>query len=223
MKDKTVGRLAWCAAAASLVLAAAVYGILPERIPTHWDLDGTVTYSGKGMIWLLALLPLGLTALLRLVPRMDPRRKNYDRFRGFYDSFVLVMALFLLLINAVTVVEALRPGTLTVWRVVTMGVGLLLVFLGNGLPKVKSNFAFGVRTPWAISDPDVWNRTQRLGGRLLFLTGLVMAVCALALGEKFTFAVTVVGVVLIALVPAAMSYIWYRRRWDGTVDKRDPE
>lgn len=223
MKDKTLRVLTWCAALASPALVAAVYAALPARVPTHWGLDGTVTYSGKGTMWLLALMPLLLTALLRVLPKIDPRRKNYARFQDYYDGFVLVMAVFLLLVNAVTVVEALRPGTLAVWRVIVMAVGLLFLILGNLMPKVKSNFFMGIKTPWTLSDPDVWNRSQRLGGRLFFLAGLAMLVCGLLLGEYAAFIVTMAGALGAGLVPCVMSYIWYRQKMTGPVDKGGDE
>lgn len=223
MKDKTLRWMAWIVAAGALVLVACAFPFLPEQVPTHWNLDGTVTYSGKGTLWLLGLMPLALTALMRALPRVDPRRGNYSRFQSYYDGFVLVMGLFLLCITAVTVVESLRPGTLAVWRIVVMAVGLLLVFLGNMLPKVKSNFFLGVKTPWTLSDPDVWNRSQRLGGRLFFLAGLAMMASGLLLGEHAAFAVTMAGALGAGGVPCVMSYIWYRQKMAGPVDKGGDE
>ena len=57
-------------ALAPVALVAACYGALPDRVPTHWGLDGTVTYGPKALLWLFALLSPALTALLRLLPRL---------------------------------------------------------------------------------------------------------------------------------------------------------
>ena len=89
--------------------------------------------------------------------------------------------------------------------------GLLFLFIGNIMGKVKPNFFMGIRNPWTISDPDVWNRTHRLGGGLFFLAGLVTVISAVLLPEAVTFAVLMTGVLVAALVPTAMSYLWYKR------------
>ncbi len=68
------------------------------------------------------------------------------------------MLLFLMLVNGIVLSESLYPGRISVGRVITSGVGILFVFLGNIMPKIKNNFFMGLRNPWTLSDPDVWNR-----------------------------------------------------------------
>ena len=41
-------------------------------------------------------------------------------------------------------------------------VGLLFIGVGNYLPRVKQNYTLGIKTPWALADPENWRRTQRL-------------------------------------------------------------
>jgi uncharacterized membrane protein len=51
--------------------------------------------------------------------------------------------------------------------------GLLMIGLGNVLPKLPRNGLIGIRTPWTLADPAVWERTHRLGGYLVTGAGLV--------------------------------------------------
>ena len=96
MTKKSTWIVLWLLALAPVALVAACYGALPDRVPTHWGLDGTVTYGPKALLWLFALLSPALTALLRLLPRLDPRRGNYARFQRCYDGFCAALLLFLL-------------------------------------------------------------------------------------------------------------------------------
>ena len=52
-----------------------LYPSLPERIPVHynyrWEIDG---YGPKYTALLLGLLPLFLLGLLKVIPKMDPKR-----------------------------------------------------------------------------------------------------------------------------------------------------
>ena len=111
MKNRKLRILSYLLAAISLLLAILLYPSLPDKIPTHWDINGTVTYSGKSAIFLTGSLGLIVAVLIDFLPRIDPRRRNYQKFNKYYDLFCVFMQLFLLIINLVTIVETYRPGT----------------------------------------------------------------------------------------------------------------
>lgn len=50
---------------------------------------------------------------------------------------------------------------------------LIAVFLGNYLQAVKPNYFIGIRTPWTLSDENLWRRTHLVTGRILFFGGLL--------------------------------------------------
>lgn len=198
-----------------LIATALLYGSLPNQIPTHWNLDGSITYGAKSTIWMLAGLSPVMAVLLLVTPKIDPRKKNYEKFRGYYDAFIVVLLLFLMVVDGIILSESIQPGRISVGRVVILGVGILFVFLGNIMPKIKNNFFMGLRTPWTLSDPDVWNRTNRLGGKLFFWFGLVIAASGLLLPETVTFVIVMVCAAVVSAVPAIMSYVWYRQNQRG--------
>ena len=213
---KTMRFVTWVLAAVPPVLLALLWRALPGQVPVHWGLNGEVTYGARWELVIPALLPLLLLALMRLLPRVDPRRKSYARFQREYDGFALALTLFLLALNGVSLVESLRPGTLSVGRAVLVGAGILFAWIGNLLPRVKSNFFMGFKTPWTLSDPDVWNRTNRLGGILMFALGVGMVPCGLLLPEWACLVVVLGGTAIVVAVPMILSYVWYRQKVDRT-------
>jgi len=215
MTNKRLQILIWVLALLPVVIVAIFYGRLPEQIPTHWNIDGTVTYGGKSTILMMAGLSPVMAILLRVMPKIDPRKKNYAKFQSYYDEFIVVLLLFLLMMVGVVLSESFLPGRISVGRVVTIAMGILFVFLGNLLPKIKNNFFMGLRTPWTLSDPDVWNRAHRLGGKLFFWFGLVIAASGLLLPETASFAIMMMAVLAISGVPAVMSYVWFRQKQRG--------
>ena len=89
-----------------------------------------------------------------------------------------------------TLLQMLPRGAL-----VLGGCGVLFVVLGNYMPRIKQNYTFGCRTPWALSDEHNWNRTQRMGGIVFVVIGIAMllaAVFARLLGEGGTLAMLLV-------------------------------
>ena len=216
MKTKWCIAAMWLLALLPLLLVAVVYARLPDQVPMHWGINGEVNrWGSKSELWLVGALGPLFALLFQFLPRLDPKRRNYEKFQTYYEAFSLVLVAFIAVMMGVALLESFRPGTLSMGRVVSALVGLLFLFVGNLMGKVKPNFFMGIRNPWTLSDPDVWNRAHRLGGGLFFLTGLVTVVSAILLPEPVTFAVLMAGTLLTALIPTVMSYLWYRRRTGG--------
>ncbi len=209
MKNPRLRILTYLLAVGSLLLAAILYPSLPEQIPTNWNMDGTVTYSSRYTLFATAGMGLLFAVLFDILPKIDPRRRNYEKFGGFYDMFCVLMQIFMLFTNGIIITESLRPGTLSVPMAVMLGIGVLFVITGNFMPKVKSNFYMGIRTPWTLSSDEVWRRTHRLGGRCFFLAGLIFIICAFLPDRGFIFCTA--AALIVALIPCLMSYIWWRQ------------
>lgn len=211
MKNKPLKILTYILGCLPLIAVAILFNRLPAEIPLHWNLDGTVDYSSKNTIWVLSSIALLLPIALNITPKIDPRGDNYKRFGKYYDGFCFIIVLVFVALNAITLSEALFPGKLSVVSIIIVMIGIVFVYIGNMMPKVKNNFTFGLKTPWTLADPDVWNKTHRLGGRLFFIIGALMIISGLFLKDTITFFITVVGTISIVIIPIIMSYIWYTK------------
>lgn len=197
------------------VMVALVYTKLPAQVPTNWGFNGTVSYSDKNMLWILSLIPIAIALLLYVAPRIDPKRKNYQKFEGAYEGFILVLMLFLDVLVAVTIVESFYPGTLSIPGIICTILGLLFVFIGNVMPKFKQNYFMGIKTPWTLSDEQIWNKTHRMAGFLWFFGGILCVLSAFFLKDVALFAAFMSLVLLMVLIPLVMSYVWYRKKVQG--------
>ena len=91
MKNRKLRILTYLLALAGILLTAALYPILPEQIPTNWNMDGTVTYGSRYTIFITAGMGLLFAVLFDILPKIDPRRKNYEKFGRFYDLFCVCL------------------------------------------------------------------------------------------------------------------------------------
>ena len=159
------------------------YPGLPDTVPVHWGFDGQADGWGpKYTILILCALPLLILLLLAVVPRIDPRANNFQRFDNVYRGFVIGITVFLCMItwlSELTVYNVLPGGSNLVMVLVCGGCGLLFIDLGNYMPRIKQNYTFGCRTPWALNDEHNWNRTQRMGGIVIVVIGVAMLVAML--------------------------------------------
>lgn len=194
-----------------VLLTVALWSRLPDSIPIHWNIRGEV--DGWARKWpgafLAPALGLGVWLLLRLLPRLDPRRANYERFEATYWTVANTVIVVLALTHVISLATALG-WPVDAPRVMVVVLGVMFIVLGNYLPRVKPNWWMGIRTPWTLENDQVWRDTHRLGGKLFVAAGLLTAAVALLLPEwAFPMMITSVGIA--ALAPAAYSYLAWRR------------
>lgn len=197
------------------VLVAAVYGKLPERIPTNWGIDGHISYGSKQELWIIAGMVPAFAILFNILPSIDPKRQNYRKFLGEYQNFQMFLQVFMFIMVGIIVTESLWPGTIQVNTVVMAVCSVLFMMIGNMMPKFRQNFFCGFKTPWTLSDETVWNKTHRLGGRMMFLAGILGLVGAFLPGDRVKLWMMFVPVMAAVLIPSIMSYVWFKNRQGG--------
>ena len=194
-----------------LILAAS-YGFLPEQIPTHWGVTGEPDFGPKSTIWAFAAMAVVFNIMFEVLPHIDPRYQNYMKFIREYNLFCVFMNFYVLAFIVAVIIQSFRPGSFEMVRFVCVMVGLTLAVSGNIMPKFKSNFSSGFKTPWALSDEENWRKTNRLGGKLLFLSGIIWLLGAFLIRNKMVlFFAGMASVVAATLIPYVMSYLWWKQ------------
>lgn len=201
----------WITAFLPIFIAAVLYSRLPDRIPLHWSIDGTVGSYGS-RIALLGLSCIGLlcTILCRVLRRFDPKHENYARFSNAYDTVFIALNLVFLAMTLFTTAQAVYPGSISAQTFVCTVIGFLFVVIGNLMPKFKHNYFLGIRTPWTLASETVWYHTHRLSGIVWFLGGLLIILSGF-LPPQIGTVVLIVDIVVLIAVPTAASYLWYRK------------
>ena len=209
-KISTKKLIIWGLAIVPLLIIGIFNNSLPEQIPIHWSLDGSVQYGSHFTLWINGSMGILFAILFPILRKIDPRSKNYDKFSKYYEEFQIFMMLFFVALTSVIVSESLNPGRINVEMVIVLLVGILFTIIGNMMPKFKNNFFIGIRTPWTLANEEVWNRTHRLGGIMWFFGGLIIIAAAILLSSSALFTVVMVVTLTISIVPIFMSYFWFR-------------
>ena len=160
-------------------------------------------------------MPLGLLLMLYVVPKIDPRGRAYERMGGFYTGFVALFTLFMICITWTTelTVFGIVPqngSPIGIFVGVIAGIGLIL--LGNYLPKVKRNYTFGCKTPWALDNDWNWRLTHRFGGVAMIIAGITTAASVLfsqQIGDASAI-ILLVAVVGSSIATYVYSYLVFR-------------
>lgn len=201
---------------ASLIGHLALLPHMPEMIPTHWDSAGNVNgYTGRVAIIGLDALPLLFLVMFRVLPGIDPRGAVYARMGSFYTGFASLFTFFMIAMtwtSELTVFGILPETGSPIGIITSIVVGIGLVMLGNYMPKVKRNYTFGCKTPWALDDDRNWRLTHRFCGVAFVLAGIVVVasgVLSMQHGEV-AFWMLVGSVLASSLGTYAYSYLVYR-------------
>ena len=166
----------------TLVATLIAYPVLPQQIPTHWNINGDVDgYSPRWMAIVLAYLPAFMYGLFWLMPKIDPKQKSFSKFTKAYERVMLILILFMVVLQIMTFLVALGVE-LPIDLIVKIGISILFIVMGNYLGQVKPNYTFGIRTPWTLASDEVWTKTHRMSSYLIVVSGVLMLFCAFVSG-----------------------------------------
>ncbi len=178
---------------------------LPDMVPMHWNFAGEVDdYGPKLMVTLgFPAIALAMYIMMLVLPFIDPKRKNYNLFEGSYFLIRTIILFFFIFMFGVIVTAGLGYN-LDVSKVVVFAVGLLFIVLGNYMGRVRQNFFVGIKTPWTLSNNEVWTKTHRAAAKVWVLGGLLM-MASIFINSILTFIVILAA----AFFPIVYSYILY--------------
>ena len=199
----------------ALLLAALAFGLwalppLPARVASHWALsgqpDGTMGRAAAAVFLPLFGAVLGL--VFAVVPRLDPRKDQLLHAGVWWTIANAVLALLAVLHVALLGYNLGWPVPMA--GVTLVAIGLLFILLGYLMPRMRSNWFMGIRTPWTLTSDAVWRSTHAVAGRLFAAAGAVFVVLGFMQPPHLMVMAAVVIAVAVG-VPVAWSYLAWRR------------
>lgn len=158
----------------SFIISIWLYPQMPDRMASHWNAKGEVDgYMSK--FWGLFLMPIvsvGLLLLFIVIPKIDPLKRNIQKFMSYYEGFILLFVVFFFYIHLLTLFWSLGY-TFDMTQMIIPAMGFLFIYIGFLVEKTKRNWFIGIKTPWTLSNEKVWDKTHKLGGKLFKAVGII--------------------------------------------------
>lgn len=106
------------------------------------------------------------------VVRKISSRANIELFRRYYETFIVIIILFLFYIYLLTFFwnTGMR---FDIVRFLAPAFAILFFYCGILMENSKRNWFIGIRTPWTMSDDKVWEKTHNIGGKLFKISGII--------------------------------------------------
>ncbi len=195
----------------SLIIGIYFYPQMPEQIASHWNAQGQADgYMAK--FWALFLMPLisfGLFLLFIVIPKIDPLKHNIEQFRKYYDGFVVLILAFLFYIYLLTISWGIGIR-FNMTQLLVPFFCILFYYCGILIENAKRNWFIGIRTPWTMSNDEVWKKTHKLGGKLLKVCGIIALLGIIF--ERFALCFVLIPVILASIYAIVYSYFEYKKQ-----------
>lgn len=186
-----------------------VYSSLPEKIPTHFNFKGEVdNYSNKSSALITGFLPLIIYLLMVVMPKIDPKRKSYQKHKKAYDIIKIIIVLFMIILHWLTILYSLG-FSINIGMFVKIAIGTLFIVIGNFMSQIRPNYFFGIKTPWTLANETVWKKTHRVGAFSFLIGGVILMTSAFFNGTIGVIAL-ILAIAIAGFYPVIYSYVVYR-------------
>lgn len=189
-----------------IIAGVLLWNQLPEKLPIHWnnvgDIDGWASKSIA--VFLIPVLFVILHIFSITITLCDYKKDKVSK--KMMDILFWIMPTLSIVTSFVMYSVALG-FEINVQKIVLILVGFIFIIIGNYLPKNRPNNTVGFRIPWTLYNEENWIKTNRLGGKMFVLSGILFLVSSFF----GWFGMLFLGIVLVVLVPFIYSYMLYRK------------
>lgn len=197
-----------------IILLPTLFGLimwneLPDMMTTHWGADGNADgFSAKPFaVFGLPVMILALHLIGLLFTAKDKNQKGQNK-KALNIIFGIAPLISLFSNGMVYAIAFGKSFNFVLLMPVLLGI--MFVFIGNYLPKVKQNRTLGIKVSWALNNEENWNKTHRLGGKVWVVSGLVM-LFSIFLPQAAMVAIMVCAIIAAVVIPIVYSYCIYKR------------
>ena len=176
---------------------------LPEEIPTHFNLLGQADgYNHKmSAIFGLPTLMLLMHWLLLFIMIKDPKSSNISSKIQLliYWTIPFVSCLLMISIFGEFLGYSMMSGLLA-----QIFMGVVMIVIGNYLPKTHRNYIIGIRLPWTLENDKNWRKTHRLAGKIWVFGGLLLFLNSFV--QLYVYWVFFLTLFFVVIIPSVYSY-----------------
>lgn len=199
-------------AAISVVGTAVLIVFMPDTVPAHYNFAGEIDrWGSKYENFAFPAIAVLIGALIMFLAKNpnDAVPKKALLWTGICSLLLIdVMGFYFMLKGFSAAQETSTNVADNVIKLTNIGVGTMLIILGNLMPKVKRNGLFGLRTSWSMENDEIWNRSQRFGGKAAVICGFATVLMTVLVPWEWCIAVLIVFTMafVVASVTASRKY-----------------
>ena len=210
MKNKKYWLITGAITLMPIVLGLLLWNKLPDRLPTHFGVDGAADgWSGKGFaVFFLPLLMLFFHGIMYFATRLDKQNRGHnEKVLNLVGLIFPVMSI----VSSVVIYSLALGKELNLSMLLFPLLGLLFIAMGNWMPKIKQNSTLGIKIKWTLYNEENWNKTHRFAGFVWVIGGVLFCIMGFVAEELLVFLLPL-EVILLACVPTVYSWLLAKKQ-----------
>lgn len=200
-------------AAISVVGTAVLIIFMPDTVPAHYNFAGEIDrWGSKYENLIFPVIAVSVAALVAAAARKpeDAVPKKVLLWTGVCSILLLdIMGFYFMLKDFSATPEAGTGAADNVIKLMSIGVGVIFIILGNLMPKVKRNGLFGLRTSWSMENDEIWHKSQRFGGKAAVICGFATVLMTVLVPWEWCIAVLMVFTMAFVAASVTASHKYY--------------
>ena len=214
--------------AAAFIITAVCIQFMADSVPMHYNFHGEIDRYGSknenfifpcfiavfNIFWVIFMNVFGRRADRAQEEKARVEAAGNLKVLGFTaigTTIMFIIIQFVMLLVDINASEGQDRMPIDINVISNCCLGLIFIVIGNISPKCKRNSVIGVRTSWSMDNDTTWELSNRLGGRLIMICGVLTIIETIVVKG---FASTVIMLVLIIAMSALMiyySYVFYKK------------
>lgn len=180
-----------------IALGFLLWDKLPENIPQQYGWNDQVNWTlPKPLGFILCPTLLAIVNVIMQITTKLSRKKLNKKVEVILFWIIPVLSI---LVNSLIILKTTGLN-IEVSQSVILIISIIFIIIGNYMPKVEANGLIGIRAPWINNNAEVWAKTNRLGGILFVLTGIINLITCFTPAGKYVFIASVLIVSLVTLI-----------------------
>ncbi len=215
----------WAISLFSFIITAAAVQFMPDSVPMHYDIAGKIDRWGskyENFIFPVLILLMSLfwhLFILHFEKRAESASADKEHAEALSNVKVMkitgvsMAAMFTVMQSLILYGSYVEANTGAAYASIDIGKaacilsGVILIVLGNFMPKTKKNRVVGVRVSWSLHNDTTWMKSNRFGGAAMITAGLMTIITTI-----FTPSGIAVVMLLVYILTASAATLVYTHK-----------
>lgn len=208
IKFNYINKKIWLVAIVIIIFALVSIPYLPSEIPIQFNSEGDVISTANRLfILMFPIVSIAIIVVGNIVATVDPKAIAYEKSKREYNLITSIVIISLLIIECYIIMfsKGIIPET-SRFNLMNIIPGIVIIVVGNYLPKFSRNYLTGVKTVWGYSSEDIWRKTQRFSSKLWIVCGLLIMINGMLVQIKIR-EVNIFLILTIVMLPRIYGFI----------------